>query len=835
MTRFLLLFFFLASPLLAISQGKIFFERKPSWLESVTYELLPRDTLHSGGYFYLLLERQINVESQETYRRTSIKVLTESGLETASSISINFDPSYQKVSFHNVVVRRGDRVIDKLKTSNFEILRREENMDRLVYDKSLDAILNLDDIQVGDIIEYDYTVRGYNPVFAGKFFQTVYLNYSIPVGKIYAAITCGKNRQLFFKPFNNGAKPTEKERGSLRHYIWERSDVAALLSEDRLPSWYDAYDNVEISEFESWSDVSKWAQPLYTTVKVSPEIDAKVNQIKSENKTLDDQIVAAIQFVQDEIRYLSFSDGIQGYKPHKPSDVLKQRFGDCKDKSLLLSHILQKLGVKSYPALVSTSLGKVIDKCLPTPGAFDHCITQFEFGDSTYWVDPTMKLQRGRLGIRYTPNYHNALVISPETTGLVVMGSNPKLSSIKVAEDYAFKIVGGSSSLKVTTTYRGAEADEIRQYWKSNSADEIKKSFTNFYANEYPDILPDGYAQFTDDERDNTLTVVENYTIETLWTYDSASQQRVAEFYARITANYLNQPSTKRRTMPYGLSHPVNVAQTITINLPEPWNVTESNKTVITQAFRSTYETDYIGDAIRIYHTYSTTDDHIEAADTKDYVDKVETVQNNLTFQLTYGSANSSGASSSFNMPFLLIGLVMVPFMILVLRRLFLYDPRSRDYPIAYSSIGGWIIFPAIGIFLSPVWTLVNIYENGYFEYLQWEILTNPSHASYNPSLGILVLIEYIYEIAILCFSILLIILLWNRRTSFPLLICCLYALNVFVLIVETVWLRQLQLPTGFEGEDGFSSYRAIIAAMIWIPFFIYSDRVKGTFRERLT
>jgi hypothetical protein len=197
MTRFVLLLL-LACPFVAVSQGKIYFDQKPSWLEQVSYAFEPQDTLHSGGYYYLLLERQSNLELRETYRRTAIKVLSESGLETASSISVNFDASYQKVTFHNVIVRRGEKVIDKLKTNKFELLRREQNIDRLVYDKSIDAILNLDDIQVGDIIEYDYTVYGHNAVFEGKYFQSFYLNYSVPIGKIYAAITCSKKRQLSF-------------------------------------------------------------------------------------------------------------------------------------------------------------------------------------------------------------------------------------------------------------------------------------------------------------------------------------------------------------------------------------------------------------------------------------------------------------------------------------------------------------------------------------------------------------------------------------------------------------------------------------------------------------
>jgi len=834
MTRFVL-FLLLAFPFLAKAQGKIYFEPRPTWVELVAYNFEPQDTLHSGGgYFYLLLERQTNIERQGTYRRTSIKVLSESGLEAASSISLNFDASYEKVTFHNVIVRRGSTIIDKLRTNKFELLRREKNIDRLVYDKSIDAVLNLDDIQIGDIIEYDYTVYGYNPVFGGKFFQTLYLNYSIPIGKIYYSIICGKNRQLFFKKFNHAAAPREIERGSKRFYSWEAVNVPALLSEDQVPSWYEAYDNVEVSEFSTWSDVSKWAAPLFTESSASPLIDAKIDQLRSQHARLEDQIVSAVEFVQDEIRYLSFSDGIHSYKPHSPEYTAKQRFGDCKDKSLLLSCMLRKLGLKSYPAMVSTTMGKVIDQSLPSPGIFDHCITQFELGDSIYWVDPTMSLQRGGLTNRYTPNYHNALVMSPETKGLVAMTSNPKLSSIRVVEDYYFKIVGGTSSLKVTSTYTGADADDIRQYWKSNSAEEIKKSYTNFYANEYADIQADGYVHFADNEKDNIVTTVENYTIETLWTYDSSSQRRVADFYSRIVANYVNVPSTKRRVMPYSLNHPVNVSQTITINLPEPWNVTEDNTTIVSPGFRFKSEIDYIGDVVKIYRTYASTDDHVSATAAKDFIDKIKAVENNLSFQLTYGSANARASSSNFNTPFLLIGLILIPFLIFGIRKLFLYDPRSRDYTIAYSAVGGWIIFPAIGIFLSPVWTLVNIYQNGYFDYLNWEILTNSSHPSYNPSLGALVLVEYVYEIAILSFSILLIILLLNRRTSFPLLICCLYALNVLVLLVETVWLHQLELPTGFGGEDGLSSYRSIGAALIWIPFFIYSDRVKGTFRERL-
>ena len=48
-----------------------------------------------------------------------------------------------------------------------------------------------------------------------------------------------------------------------------------------------------------------------------------------------------------EIRYYSVSLGESSHRPHTPAEVLRNRYGDCKDKSLLLVTILA-LGVAVY-------------------------------------------------------------------------------------------------------------------------------------------------------------------------------------------------------------------------------------------------------------------------------------------------------------------------------------------------------------------------------------------------------------------------------------------------------------------------------------------------------
>ena len=49
----------------------------------------------------------------------------------------------------------------------------------------------------------------------------------------------------------------------------------------------------------------------------------------------------AVNFVQNEIRYMGIETGKYSHKANSPEKVFKQRYGDCKDKSLLLASILK--------------------------------------------------------------------------------------------------------------------------------------------------------------------------------------------------------------------------------------------------------------------------------------------------------------------------------------------------------------------------------------------------------------------------------------------------------------------------------------------------------------
>lgn len=832
MNRFALIPLLLLAAIAATAQTNVKTRPAPEWATVGDYPQNPRDTVGSGGYYYLLTELQEHVEKQESYCRRAIKVLTTKGLSQVSYLAVNYDPSYQQLYFHRLLIRRGGKDINILPSAKFELLRREENMDRQVYDKTLDAILNIEDVQVGDIVEYSYTVRGYNPVFSNKAINTFRLNFGVPVARSVVRILCDPARKIDLKKFSSAADPIRDKSGSLETYTWASEHIPAVNVEDNVPDWHRVYDAIEISEFNSWGEVSAWAMPLYTQVPADQKsLDAKVADIKANHLLQESQVQAAIRFVQDEVRYLSFSDGIQGYKPHDPSVVLKQRFGDCKDKSLLLVTMLRQLGVTANPALVNSTTGKRLDQSLPSPYVFDHCIAQFVFNDTTYWVDPTVSLERGSFRKSRNGGYHKALIIAPSTTDLTPILVPEVPSSLKIYETYSFQMIGGSAELTVKTIYAGAQANSIRSYFKSSDKEEIKRNYTNFYANEYPEIAMIDYVTYTDNEKENIIESTEHYEIENFWTRDSTSGVQTTEFYARMIAQYFERPSTKVRKMPFALSHPVSVIQNITIHVPEYWPVKKSSSKVTSPGFSFTAENDYVDEKIFLRYTYDSRKDHITAGEAVKHSKDCDRALNELSFQLTY-TPQSAQAATVFNTPFLLIGIFVTLLAVLGLIWLYKYDPRSRNYEISYDGFGGWLVLPVIGIFLMPVLVLIEFARTPYFNYVQWQILTDPTYSGYNPKLGVLILLEYLYAVLKMSYGIFLIVLMVKRRTSFPLFATIIYGMNLLFICFDAVALKALGMSPDSEQVNGI--VRTLIAALIWIPYIIFSDRVKGTFTERL-
>jgi len=149
----------------------------------------------NDGYFLRLFEQEYNITTQQTYQHTIREIISVSGIQSAANLSLNYNPSYEQISIHKVIVWRNGKSLDRLNKENFKTVANEEDLSRFIYNGNFTAYLILDDIRLGDKIEYSYTLTGNNPIFENKFFTSLVLQGSDPIPQMHYCIILHENRK----------------------------------------------------------------------------------------------------------------------------------------------------------------------------------------------------------------------------------------------------------------------------------------------------------------------------------------------------------------------------------------------------------------------------------------------------------------------------------------------------------------------------------------------------------------------------------------------------------------------------------------------------------------
>ncbi|MBR0570032.1 DUF3857 domain-containing protein [Microvirga sp. STS03] len=814
---------------------------EPSWIKKlptrIKSNISPEDV--NGGYYYLLMDQQYEVAKEELYYHNVYKFTTEEGVQDFSELRVSYDPNHEKLQFHKVVVWRNGKPINKLDLKKIKLLQRERGMDRGIYDENLTAVLVLDDIRVGDIVEYSCTVKGANPVFAGKFFNSFNLQSYDPMDERLVHIVMPQNRRLNYKLHLTDKKPAIGTTNGSTTYTWHLKDLPATLVDDETPSWFDPYPGAYVSEFNTWQEVVNWALPLYeVNEKLSKDLQAKIDKIKSAYGSDEDRLTAALQFVQDEVRYLGFEAGIGGFKPRSPSHVFANRFGDCKDKALLLAVMLRQMDIKAFPALVNSSYQGHIAEMLPSPYAFNHCIVQVELlGGKTYWYDATISKQRGDFKSIYLPNYGKALLIKPQSNALTtVIPPIVTTPHVNVKEIY-YVTSFDDVTMEVRTAYTGAEADFQRSHFSTTSIKDIEKNYLNFYANSFPEIELAEDISYEDASAENTFTVIEKYNIPNFWQSQKNNDKVIeAWFTPQVLRSYIRQPQTTKRTMPLALRYPLHIEHNIKVLLPEAWSVNNEDQTIEDDAF--TFRKDIMysstGTELEINYTYKAKQDHVATKAVAQYLRNQKSMLDELSYGLTYNKDIAADSGTSW--PIVLLAIVAFGLAAFGANKLYFWDPQpAAGYSILDGEpIGGWLILVAIGLVFTPIKLLIGFFSEEYFNNAVWSNILDASSAAYSPPLAGILAMEIVVNMAYFVYSLLLIYLFFKRRTSIPRLMTIFYSFNLAFIIFEYMLMELLNIPYGNGGNDASDVIRVFVAAAIWVPYFNLSKRVRSTFTERL-
>ncbi|MCC5845335.1 MAG: DUF3857 domain-containing protein [Verrucomicrobia bacterium] len=823
----------------------------PGWADLLEPDLSPltsKEEEGTGGSFTLLYDQQVHLPSEAWLFHEATLLQNSAGVDASSRLQVWFDPAYQQFALHRLRVHRDGEVIDLTERQPFRVRERERSMEWNLYNGQLSAEALLEDIRPGDVVEWVYSLQGHNPIFGGRTHVSFGLSSNIPMRRYRVRVLLPEENPGRFEARPYSGTPPEWVRREGAVVEADMRDMEPSPTYQDAPSWYWPFPGFSVSDYSSWAEVVEWALPLYRIPEPLPDMlrgpVAHMNGLPTEEA----KILYALRYAQDTLRYVSIHAGLHSHKPYPVEDVLRRRFGDCKDKAVLMITLLRAAGIEAYPALVHTRLRQTIAEHLPSPLWFDHVIVGIPGADGdVIWLDPTDSHQRGPLNTVFVPAYGKILWIRPGETDLRKMtGAGFDASRVHVTERYVLPQQAEEPvRLYVTTHFEGMEAEIIRAQLASTSLRDLQDTFQDHYAKLHQSARPEGLPSVEDREDINRVTLLETWVLDDPWKTGNGERLPYLEFEPYFV-NLLNHvPASLRLGRYFALAHPKHVKHDIEIEFPFYTEFELSEFERATEDFRFRFHETQTGNTLVLSYLFETYRDHVPPDRLAEYKQVMEECWNWGSYWVANPWAHQAleEGPARFLPNYPLIGFGILLWGIFLFGTLsFGHRPPpppadldgAHPPPLPPMRIGGWLILPILSLCFGIAHRLLNLVNEMYWDYDMdvWQSLTSPASEAYHPlwaPLFFLGLFDLAWGFGAFPAHL---IVIFRRKARAKTLFFLFYAILLSIVTSQFLLIRGLEghMEPGRRFEALGQVIGAVIVCSVWIPYFLNSVRVKRTF-----
>jgi tetratricopeptide (TPR) repeat protein len=390
--------------------------------------------------------------------------------------NISFDPSYQKFTLNEARIHKADGRVVAIESRHVQL--RDVATDYQVYDHEKQLIISFPSLEVGDVIEVKWTVRGKNPEHAGHFFNRYsFGDAQYPVLVDEFRVRLPRARTLKHAVIGGKVESTVHDEGDWRTYTWRAINCKRLPQDDNLPSKEDLRIWAVCSTFTSWEEVAKWKQKLRADCwECTPDVKKLVAEVTHGLSTPEAKARALTLWLRQKIRYISAGEK-HDYTPHSPPEVLANRFGDCKDTSQLLAVMFREAGISvALVTLGALDDGQILES-VPSPWG-THAILQATINGRKHWIDTTSSLS----GWNFLPkDDRNRLCYVVDDKGKLTLERTPLFTpdDYRVEQNTEVWIgADGSSRCRRTAIYHGSAAATQRDNYLEVPAGERRRLVT---------------------------------------------------------------------------------------------------------------------------------------------------------------------------------------------------------------------------------------------------------------------------------------------------------------------------------------------------------------------
>lgn len=274
--------------------------------------------------------------------------------------------------------------------------------DGIFYSDARVCYFNLPLVQKGTVSK----VRIRKTILDPKYFTSIHFLEPHPIADQEVVIRVPAWVKIDLKEFNlekYNIKKTVTAEGNETVYRFIMKNLPALKRESSAPGF--TYYSPHVMVMCKYAEAKQGRQTYFNTLKdqyqwyrklvleigndMAP-IKAQAAAVTKDAQTDEEKVKLVFQWVQDNIRYIAFEDGIAGFKPEKAQEVMRKKYGDCKGMANLTVEMLRALGLDARRCWIGTR-HLAYDYSTPSLAVDNHMIAVWMKDKKPVYLDATEK------------------------------------------------------------------------------------------------------------------------------------------------------------------------------------------------------------------------------------------------------------------------------------------------------------------------------------------------------------------------------------------------------------------------------------------------------------
>lgn len=440
-------------------------ETNPESVEGLLNQAPKRSDYPDSDGVVMLDEGLITVDEKgdkEVVITQRIKVFNKEGRQRYGEVTIPYiaDSGQPKLNYVRTITPEGEVIEpDKEDIKDITPARLQQYP---MYSDVKNKVISMPGLTNGAIIDYSYTLTPKSYFLKDEFSSSWLFRSELPVEVSHFKVTVPREMGVQWTDFESDFPPEVKEDGKNEVFTWKRTDLEKIEEEPAMPPISQISGSVMVTSIDSWEDYARefWGMAK-TQIKPDDAIRKKVEELTKGLEAKEDKVKAVYNYVATKVRYVALEFGRGKYKPHKASEVFHNKYGDCKDKSVLMVSMLKVAGIKAHPVLIQSGVNAKTEFDQYPPGkGLNHAIVAVEMHDGLKFLDPTCDV----CPYNYLPDSDRG------KKALVIKGDEEKVAQILETESFNPE----ASEVVLNQTFSLNEDGEL--------ATEIQLSYHGFYS-----------------------------------------------------------------------------------------------------------------------------------------------------------------------------------------------------------------------------------------------------------------------------------------------------------------------------------------------------------------